>query len=426
MANAINYTPGQPPQNPFNLSSLNALGDPFAANYGYPVTDLIIKDLRPMIFDSAPKEFYDLTILNSMKAQRVNNDVFNWLEKPYGRDAYVCAATSAITGGGSQITIPVQPGTINAACIDTLVGFPNGTQGNILTINTSLNTITIQMMANVTAPTVNPGDIINNLAPLEADATSMVSSGGFRIQTLERYNYVSILARGMQWGTRELEKMKRSGTTNYLEMNYQEMMRQFRVDISNLFWLGTAGMCKLANGATTKVNNGVWSFLQQSGSPIIPTPLASVGAAIEAALLATEYGNYGQLKMLYMTPSMARAVCTYYKDSLVRYVVTSSDPMGSTMAPLELNSINIGSSKAIIVPMQRFQDTTSFPVTFQDTIFGLDTENIIPAYFMDEYTITTPDRRSGINERTSNSTIISGDFSMYFYNPLSSFAIVTS
>lgn len=423
MSNAALYTPTNPPSNQYSLAGLNPLGSAYGNNYGQPTTDLIIEDLRPVIFDSAPQQFYDLRILNMVAPKMTNSDEFNWLEKGYGRDPVV--STALVVGGGSQITITVTAASLGVVSVNTLVGFPNGTKGTVQSLNTATNQMTINMLTGTIAPTVNVNDIINNISSVEADGANTVYQD-FRIQTIKRYNFIQNFAKGMMFGERELEKYKRSGVTDFLEKNRTECMRQFRIDISNVYWNGVLGQVQLSDGNVAKTSDGVWSMMQKAGSPIATTTIANVGSALEAIALNTEYGNYGDMKFAYCTPTMCRNICKYYKDQLVRYDVTGADKMGSTTAPLMLDAIDIGSTRIHLVPIQRFQDTASFPASWQNMIFLLDQKNIEPAYFMAEYMITTPDRRSGINLNTFTNFVMSADFSLYFNNPLACGAIIAN
>lgn len=414
--NAALYTPQSPNNGAFSLNGLNPLGSTWASLVGAPTTDLIIEDLRPVIYDAAPQQFYDLRILNMQAPRMTNSDEFSWSEEGYGRDAVV--ATASATGGGSQITVTVTSSSMNVVTFDTLVGFPNNTVGTVTGMNFNANTITITMLGGTVAPAVNVNDLITNRSSVEADGASSVSQLGFRIQTIKRTNNIQIFAKGMTFGDRELLKYQRSGVTDYLEKNRQSLMRQFRIDLSNVYWNGIAGAATLSQGQLAKTADGIFSFMSKAGSPSATTTLANVGSALESVALATEYGEYGETRFAYMTPTMKRNVCKYYKDSLVRYNVSSNDPMSSKTAPLELDSIEMGSTRIVLVPFKRFEDDASFPVSWQNMIFLLDQKNIQPAYFKAESIITTPNRASGINLNTFTNFVMDADFSIYFNNPL--------
>lgn len=419
MANEALYT--NPFSTSFNDAGLNAITSYYADTYGQAKTDLIREDLRPYIFDSAPQQFYDLKILN-MQAPKMHNDTeFSWREKGYGRDPVI--ATASNPGGANQITITVSPSSLTVVTTDTIVQFPNGQKGNIIAINTVLSQITIQCQTGLLAPAVNSGDIINNFSSIEADSATSYAQN-FRAITIKRTNFIQMFVKGMNFGDVELEKWKRSGTTDYLDINRREFMRQFRIDISNVYWGGTLGQVNLTNGTPAKMADGVWSMMQKAGSPTLTTTVANVGAALEAAALATEYGEYGQVKFAYMTPTMKNYVAKYYKYPLIRYNVTEG-MNGGTEAPLWLDSVNIGSTKIVIVPFKRLEDTASFPITQQNTITLLDQENIIPAYFMAESMIQTPNRRTGLNLNTFTNFVMSADFSIEFNNPLAC-ALITA
>jgi len=412
MANEALYTNAS--STIYNDAGLNSLGSLYGANYGQPTTDLIVKDLRKTIFDSAPQGFYDLQILNMQAPVMHNNTEFAWNEKGYGRDPVV--STASVTGGTNQITISVTAASLGVVTTDTLVQFPNGQKGNITSINTSLSQITITMLTGTLAPNVAVNDIINNFSSIEADGASSYSQN-FRAITIERTNFIQMFVKGMQFGDAELEKWKRNGTTDYLDINRREFMRQFRIDISNAYWAGTLGQAVLANGTPAKTCDGVLSMMQKAGSPVATTTIANVGAALEAIALNTEYGEYGEVKYAFMTPTMKNNLAKYYKYPLIRYNVSSGND-GGTTAPLVLDTVDIGSTRIVLVPFKRFEDTASFPVSWQNQILLLDQKNIIPAYFMAESMIQTPNRRTGINLNTFTNFVMSADFSIEFNNPL--------
>ena len=409
----------------FNDAGLNAYPSLYADVYGQPKTDLIREDVRYKIFDSAPQEFYDLRIIGMQEPIQQNDTEYSWFEKGYGRDAILSTAT--VVGGFPQIVITVSQASLSVVTINTIVQFPNKQKGNVIAINIATNQITVLMQAGQIAPTVNNGDIINNFSSIEPDSVNNYSQN-FRIQLIKRTNVIQQFVKGMQFGDIEMEKYKRSGTTDFLDMNRQEFVRQFRIDISNVSWLGTLGQINMSYGTPAKMTDGIDSLMAKANSPVANTTVANVGSALEAIALATEYGDYGQVKFAFMTPTMKNYMAKYYKYSLIRYNVTegSTGAGGGTIAPLWMDAIDIGSTRINLVPYQRFQDTASFPVTMQNSIYLLDMKNIIPTYFMSESMIQTPNRRTGINLKTYTNFVMTADYGLQFNNPASSGLIIAN
>ena len=356
--------------------------------------------------------------------KQVNLTEFTWFEKGYGRDAMV--ATGAVTGGNNQIILPVTAASLGIVTINTIVSFPNDQIGNITAINKNSNQVTVQMQTGAVAPNVNANDLIANKSSIEPDGVNNYSQN-FRIQTIKRVNFIQQFVKGMTFADYELEKYKRSGTTDFLEVNKMEFVRQFRIDISNTMWGGVLGQIDMSYGEPAKTSDGIYSLMTKNASPIAYTTLASVGSALESIALQTEYGYYGDVKFAFMTPTMKNAIAKYYKYPLLRYTVTTGDSTadgGGGVAPLSLEAVDIGSTRIILVPYKRFEDTASFSTSWQNRIFLLDVKNITPCYFMPESMIQTPNRRTGINLKTYTNFVMSADFSMEFNNPASSGLVI--
>lgn len=410
----------------FQDSGLNAFPSLYADLYGQPKTDLIREDLRNTIFNSAPRGFEDLQIMNMQAPEQRNDTEFSWSEMGWGRDAVI--ATAASVGGGSQIVITTTPAAMQVVTINTLVGFPNGQIGNIIALNKSLSQITVLMPTGVLAPSVAVNDIINNVSSIEPAGVNNYSQN-FRAQTIKRTNFIQRFVKGMTFDDDELLKYQRSGTTDYLTMNQRSFMTQFRTDISNTYWNGRLGQIQMSYGKPAKMADGILSLMQKAGSPTEYTTISAVGSALASVALDTEFGDYGQVKYAYMTPTMKYYVAQYFKFSETRYNVMTGDTTasaGGTVAPLSLDFVDIGSTRIVIVPYQRFQDIASFQVSMQNTIVLVDQKNIIPQYFRAEGMIQTPTRDSGINLNTFTNYVMYADFSIAFNNPQSSGLIIAN
>lgn len=424
MANEALYTNSNSTQ--FTNAGLNPYPSLYATTYGQSQTDLVKEDMRSTIFDSAPQQFYDLKIMNINASERKNMDEFSWTEKGYGRDAL--QALSAVAGGGSQITIPISLSAMSTITIDTIVGFPNGQKGNLIAKNNNTNTITVQMQTGMTAPSVSNGDIINNFSSIEPDAVNNYSQN-FRAITVKRYNFIQNFVKGMRFGDKELEKYIRSGTTDYLDINRREFIRQFRIDISNVYWAGVMGQVNMSYGTPAKTADGLYSLMTKSSSPQSTTTLANVGSGLEAIALDTEFGETGEVKFCYMTPTMKNYIAKYYKYSLLRYNLNTGDTTataGGSTAALSLDCVDIGSTRMVLVPFKRLEDTASFPISWQRMVFVIDQKNIIPVNFSDEHMTQTPNRKTGLNLKTYTNYVMDADFSIIFNNPLSSGILIAN
>lgn len=415
---SYNYTPTYPPSNQFSNTNLNALAGFYATQYGYDTTDLIARDLAPTIYNSAPQQYFaDLRILGMAAAQQKKNDEFQWVEAPYNRDPIVSTASNI--GGTQTITIQVTPASVNpgVVSINTLVAFQNGQTATVTGINPTAATITLTAQTGLVCPAINNGDFITNVSTVEADGMPYISTYD-RLYTIERTNYVQMFSRAMRFGKQELYKWYASGTTNYLEENQRNMIFQHRVDLQNAYWQGVMGEVTLSDGNKAKTMGGILDFMQKAGSLVVNCTTANIGQALEYAALNSQYKLWGSSRMLYATPTLQRAVSAYYRDTLQRYYV------GDTKAELYFPTIDMGSEMIHQVPMQRFQDSASFPRQFSKYMFLIDQESIMPAYTLQEEMGTTLARTNNGTLNNFQDTWISCTQSIIFNNPLGCALIV--
>jgi len=416
-SNAEIYTP---PSSQFSNANLNALSSPYASAYGYATTSLISRYLEAKIWDAAPQQYFeDLYILNQVAAEQVPSDEYTWQEAPYGRDSIVVTAANA--GGGASMTITVTPASTGVVAVDTVVTFPNNSKGIVASINTALNQITINSMTGATLPAVAVNDTIANATPLEADGASVVMQG-FRQNTIERVNFTMMLSKMIQYGKMEMFKYEKSGTTDYLDFNFNAAMLQYRTDISNNYWNGSLGQFTLNSGLPAKTTQGVFPSMQAAGSLVTNTTIANIGAALETAALASEYNPWGDTRFFYATPTVLLQISEYYKNNTngngIRYDAYDM------FANQYFESIRLGSSRIMFVPMKRFESTASFPAFWANMGLLLDQRSIFPVYSLPNEVTWTLDRSSGANLNLFKSIIFSGTFGIKFKNPLGS-AILT-
>lgn len=407
-------TPVTPPTGKMNIKNLNAPGSKYAQQYGHATTSLINKVARQIIYDAAPQQYWDLKILSEKKFEQRNSDEIFYTETGFGRDPiYLDAVAIAIPAGATQ-TLPIL--NIDSVSKDTIVVYPGNERGTVTSVNTSTNEIIVTAETGSILPQVpisaSGQFMLANLSPIESDSATSISQY-FRIQTVERVNFIQSIVKAQRWGKKELEKYKRAGTlTNYIEMNKKRLYDQFRIDLSNIFWNGNMGEVTLANGDKAKTAGGVFPIMQQNGSPNASVTIANSGDALEELALDTEYGEYGATRFVYGTPRAIHYVTKQYKNNLVRYAPKDKEVYTG------LSSIDIGSSKIVFVPVKRFEEPSCFPAAWRSRLILLDNKNIQPVYFMPEDMGETLDRTNNGTLNNYKDHWISADFGMEFYNPL--------
>ena len=411
MANGASvFSPTVPASNQFSNTDLNSLGSNYAAQFGHSVTDLIARQIRYAIYDAAPKGYYeDLKILKMKTPAKKNSDEFFYIEKVFGRNALI--ATAVVAGGVTSQIIPVTAASISVTSIDMVVVYPNNTKGTITNVDTSLNQITVRAMSGATLPAVAINDIFAQGSTVAADGTNKISTY-MRLNVVERTNYVQLFARATRFGEVELYKYKNAGTTDYLANNKQEVMNQFRIDLSNCYWNGQAGEVVLADGSKAKTMGGLVPSMIAAGSPQVATTVANVAAGFEDLVMSTEFKDVGATRFLYATPRRLNDIENAYKRTLTRYTPENM------LANLKLKSITLASSEIVLVPVKRFEEPSCFPASFANSYFLIDQESVTPAEMWGERMNETPDRAQGTNLNTFKDFWVDGNMSIEFSNPV--------
>ncbi len=390
--------------------NLNALASTYATDYSKTTTDLIKRSVHSIIYDIAPKQFYDMTILDSMPAETAPDTEFFFAVKTYSRYP-LTVASPGVASPGANATQDIPTSDTTMCAVDNVVCYPDGTKGliTVVTLNTK---VTVRPYTGGTLPAVTATQTLPILGPVEGDASDDIKTY-FRLDIEERYNFVQQYVKAMKWGEVEIERYRRNGTfSNYLQMNRTEFFDQVRIDRSNFYWLGTRGELTIANGNKVKMAGGIYQTMIEMGTQQFSATSSTLASALEDAALSTNYKEYGAVRFLYATPRLCLAVSKAYKDTLTRYTPDSK------VADLMLDMIKIGDSDIVLVPMKRFIDTASFPVSFQNKMFLIDQTSIIPMKFMAESYGTTLGRVNNGTLKKYSEEWVSMDFSQKFLNPL--------
>jgi hypothetical protein len=381
----------------FNNTNLNSVGSEYASLYGHDISLLVQKLTNRAIFDSAPQQFMDLKLLNMVPAEQVNSDEFFFQEMGYQREPLVAtAAASAVAYPTTQV---ITVSSVDNIATNTIISYPNGQKGVVTVVNTSLLQITVSPYNGDTLPAVAPDDVLANVSSVDYDGSDGFAQY-FRASTAIRYSEV------------ELHKLKNMGTTsNFLEMERNAMFNQHRIDLSNAFWVGQKGEIPTANGTPAKTTGGVFSSMVDAGSPNALATASTFVDAFEDIVLSSEYGDYGQARMAFMTPRLHRALSLAYKEELTRYQPNDE------IALLNLKEVNLGSSRIVLVPYKRFEDSASFPGSFKDRVCILDMKNIKRTQLWGERSGDTLKLEDGVPKRYGD-VWVDCNMGVKFHNPL--------
>lgn len=393
----------------YSNQNYNSVGSEYANLYGHDISLLVQKLTNRAIFDAAPQQFMDLKLMNMVPAETVNSDEFFFQEMGYQREPLQVTAISA------TVSYPTTQ-TINVASVDnistnTIISYPNGQKGSVVAVDTSLLTITVSPYNGDTLPAVAIGDVLANVSTVDHDGSEGFAQY-FRASTIERVNYVQLFNKAIRYSEVELHKLKNMGTTaNFLEMERNAMFNQHRIDISNALWTGQKGEVVTANGTPAKTTGGVYTSMVEAGSPNAVATAATLVDAFEDMVLSSEFGDYGQARMAFMTPRMHRMLSLAYKEELTRYAPNDD------IALLNLKEVNLGSSRIVLVPYKRFEDAASYPGSFANKIVILDMKNIKRVQLWGERSGDTLKLEDGVPKRYGD-VWVDCNMGVKFNNPL--------
>lgn len=397
------------PSSKFLNQNYNSVGSEYAALYGHDISLLVQKLTNRAIFDAAPQQFMDLKLLNMVAAEQVNSDEFFFQEMGYQREPLLATAGAAAVSFPATQTITVA--STDNISTNTIISYPNGQKGSVTNVDTTLLQITVSPYNGDTLPAVLADDVLANVSSVDHDGSDGFAQY-FRASTIERNNYIQLFNKAIRYSEVELHKLKNMGTTsNFLEMERTAMFNQHRIDLSNAFWTGQKGEVITANGTPAKTTGGVFTSMLEAGSPNALATLATLVDAFEDMVLSSEYGDYGQARMAFMTPRVHRALSLAYKEELTRYAPNDD------IALLNLKEVNLGSSRIVLVPFKRFEDTASFPGSFANRIVILDMKNIKRTQLWGERSGDTLKLEDGVPKRYGD-IWVDCNMGVKFHNPL--------
>lgn len=411
------YSPQVPEVSPFQNRNVNAPGSRYAQIYGHQVTTAVQRIVRKIIYDAAPQQYFDLKILGMMAPKMINSDEWFYHEMTFGRDPIILGvvAVGQFPGGLTQYNnVPIA--NINAIANDMILVFPDNSRATTSNVNAGAGTCTLTAPTNATLSAIAAGPqgttVFANLAPVEADGANAISQY-YRIETVERSNFIQMFVKAQRWGKMEWEKYRRAGTLdNFLAMQKKRMQDQFRIDLSNSYWNGAQGEVTLANGQVAKTTGGIYPSMVNAGSANTQVSLSNLPQALEELALDTEFKVYGAKRFLYGANRSIHYLCQQYKRSLTRYAPNDE------IAKLELKMIDIGSTQIVLVPIKRFEEPSCFPASWRSRLILVDQASIQPCYFLPEEFGETLARVNQGTLQNFTDTWMTATFGIEFYNPL--------
>lgn len=416
------YTPGAG-----NAPFGNLQANPQSANYitdsGYSATGNILlqKAIRRAIFDAAPEQYNALRLVFEKEMEEVGSDEFEFLEKTFGRSALEAtsspAAVSAVPGSEVTQVIAMTAASVTHAQPDDIIVYPDGTKAIIRSIATLNVTVASQTSAGL--PAVTSGDIFSVQSTIQGDGATAFSHYD-RMETVTRYNYIQLFLRASRWSKVERQKYINQGTTNYMDMDMAEKMKQLRTDLFVSFFNGTRGEFKLASTIPAKAMGGILPTMQAAGAMTGNPTVAGLRSQFETLAFKTNYKAEGGTRMIYGTAEMLYELSKVFKDPGLRYAPSDS------IAKMDLKQYELGQMKFVPVACELFKEQACFPASWQRKLLILDQETInpvkmkgIPAMDSD----TTLDKGGNGTREGFKDWYVEANLSLRFNNPLGSFTL---
>jgi len=417
-----NYTPGLG-NLPFGNRNLNPEGSFYSndSQFTPEETALIQKAIRYMIFDAAPAQYDSLKLLFSKDFEEKSLDEFQYYEETFGRSPIEAAAAvpaeAAVPGANQTQTIPLTAASVSRISPDMIIIYEDGSKGVVTQIVG--NDITVNSLTNEGLPAVAIGDIFAILSTIRADGMDYFSNYE-RLDLVERYNYIQFFLRARRWARVELQKHINAGTTNYLERDKMQKIKQLRVDFFNAFWNGQRGEYVISNGYAAKAMGGIFPTMQAAGAAEITTPLNGLQASFEQTAFVTNFKAEGGTRFIYAPDQILNEFSKIYKQPNLYY-----EPNNET-ANLKLRRIELGTQNMVLVPCELWREESCFEASWARRAIILDQEAVTPVKMRGIPQLEMGETLNLKNNGTREDFMdywVRGQMSIEFNNPVSSFIL---
>ena len=420
----FNYEPGNQ-NSPFGNLVANPQGSYYATESGFGATEtnLLRKDIKRAIFDAAPMQYTALKLVFAREPEKKSSDEFEYVEYTFGRNPIEVNGISAavVASPGNQVTqvVTVTAASLDHITVDMVLTYPNNEEGVIQSVNAGLNQITIGSLTSAGLPALAAGDFLAFRSTIEGDGQDSFSHY-MRTETITRYNYIQFFLRAQRWDRIEYQKYVNNGTTNYLEIDRKEKLKQLRTDLFVSYFNGHRGEYQIANNNIAKSMGGVYPLMVNAGALNANPTTAGFKNAFEQLAFASNYKAEGGTRFVYATQEMLYLFSETWKQPGLRY------RPGDKVANLDLEMLVFGGMKFVLVPCELFKEPSCFPSEWARKVLVLDQETIkpvvmegIPAMEMG----STLDRGQNGTRENFKDWFCAAQLSLEFNNPLGSFYI---
>lgn len=335
------------------------------------VTSLLEEQIYSTIFNTVPKTYsasLEVLMFDREPTWFVGTDEASWYEMPDNRMAItvdngvaasgtqLTAAQTPATGAFSTANIPVSDADFSRIGLNRRLHFRSGGWASVVgkTAGTP-STIQVSSLAGTTLPAIVQGDVITVGAEIRADGEKRIVNN-MRAEALKRTNFIATIFNAIEYGYKERLKLQNANTTDFLEQERMEIVRNTVFDAICEVWNGNKNAQQQDSGSGGKYakgTDGVKTQMINAGVIPVTTTVANMVATHEALNFATNKQsgvvyNIATERLLY---EFSKA----YKENLVRY--TPND----RVADLNLKSVQIGTREHVLVPAEIFGDPNYLP-----------------------------------------------------------------
>lgn len=369
------YTPGIQ-NSPFGLLVANPQGSQYAAESGFTTEETILlrKAVREAIFDAAPAQYNALKLVFAKDPLGKASDEFEYLEQTFGRTAPEAASgvAAAAPSAGNVVThaFDLTAGTISKVSVDLIITYPGADNEGVIQSISGV-TITVASRTSAGLPIVATGDKFAIRSTIDADGSDQFSNYE-RLETITRYNYIQWFLRAKRWDRVELQKFENTGTTNYITQDKKEKLKQLRIDLFASYFNGHRGEYQISGSRIAKSMGGIFPTMLSAGSLSANPTVAGLKTSFEQLAFATNFKVEGATRFVYGTQEMLYEFSKIYKQPGLRYTPNNH------LADLELNEIEFGGMKWVLVPCELFREDSVFPAEWKRRLLFIDQDSISP------------------------------------------------
>lgn len=332
------------------------------------ITSLLEEQIYNKIFNTVPKTYsaaLEVLMFDQAPEWNLGTDEASWYEMPDNRmpitvddgasadGAELTAAQTPAAGAFATANIPVSAADFARVGFNRRLHFRSGGWATIVGKTAgSPNTVQVSSLSGLTLPAIVQGDVITVGAEVRADGERRIVNS-MRAEALKRTNFITTIMNAVEYGYKERLKLANAGTTDFLERERAEVIRNTVFDAVVECWNGNKNAQVQDNGKYAKGTDGVKTQMLNGGVIPVTTSIANMVATHEALSFSTnkQSGVVYNIAPEFLLYEISKA----YKESQVRYTPDSR------VADLNLNSIKIGTRQHVLVPAEIFADDAYFP-----------------------------------------------------------------